>query len=165
MGELTLQISLIRVDDRLIHGQVVVGWSKASRATRIVVADDEVAKNETQKTIMTYAAPRDVRVSILSIADAAEKLKTNGFPNDIILLLINSPISLLKLIDNGLTVKKVNIGNVRIAPGRTRLTKEVAATQEEIEAWKKIDGLGITLEAVWLPGGAITDFNKIIRSL
>lgn len=158
-----MSIVLVRVDDRLIHGQVAVGWTRTVGATHIVVANDEVARDATQKALLKLAAPVGVKVSILSVADAAALLAGPKLAREKVMVLVRDPQSLLGLMEGGVELTKVNIGNVRTAPGRVRLTKEVAATPEEIEAWKELDRRGIVLEAIWLPGGAVTDFNGVIR--
>lgn len=158
-----MKLVLVRVDDRLIHGQVVVGWTRSVGANHIVVANDEVAKDNTQKMLLKMATPVGVKASILTVAEAAEQLAGEKFGNDKVMVLVREPISLLELVKGGVKITKVNIGNVRAAEGRERLTKEVAASPEEIDAWKELDKLGIDLEALWLPGGSAKNFNKVIR--
>jgi mannose/fructose/N-acetylgalactosamine-specific phosphotransferase system component IIB len=159
-----MKIVLVRVDDRLIHGQVVVGWTRTVNATHILVANDEVAKDATQKALLKLAAPVGVKVTILSVADAGAALAAAKFGNDNVMVLVRDPQSLLGLMQGGFALTKVNIGNVRMAPGRERLTKEVAASPEEIAAWKQLDQAGVVLEAIWLPGGAVTNFNSVVRA-
>lgn len=158
-----MPIVLVRVDDRLIHGQVAVGWTRTVGANHIVVANDEVARDATQKSLLKLAAPVGVKVSILSVTEAAALLVGPKAAKDRVMVLVRDPQSLLALMDGGVELTKVNVGNVRAAEGRVRLTKEVAASPEEIEAWKELDRKGVILEAVWLPGGAVTDFNSVIR--
>ena len=97
------------------------------------------------------------------LAEAAALLVGPKVAKDRVMVLVRDPQSLLALMDGGVELTKVNVGNVRAAEGRVRLTKEVAASPEEIEAWKELDRRGVILEAVWLPGGAVTDFNSVIR--
>lgn len=160
-----MKIVLVRVDDRLIHGQVTYGWTRTVGAHRIVVADDAVANDETQKKLLTMVAPAGVKVSILSVADAGQKLAEAAFQGENVVVLVREPQALLGLMDQGVNLQKVNIGNVRSTPGRKRLSKEVHATPEELEAWKKLHEAGIQLEAQWLPGHGKTDFNAILRKM
>ena len=60
-------ISMLRVDDRLIHGQVAVMWSKQLAVTRIIVANDEIAANELQASALKMAAPAGVKAAILPV--------------------------------------------------------------------------------------------------
>ena len=159
-----MKIVLVRVDDRLIHGQVALGWTRNVGATHIVVADDEVARDNTQKMLLQLATPVGVKSTVLSVSEAAAQLAAGKFGNDRVMVIVRGPHALLGLIEGGVSLTKVNVGNVRMAEGRERLTKEVAASPDEIEAWKKLDALGVKLEALWLPGGSAMDFNQVIRS-
>jgi len=158
-----VKLALVRVDDRLIHGQVVVGWVRMAGATRIVVADDAVAKDEMQKTLMRFAAPPGVETSILPVEDAANALLHNAFPDDTIMLLTRGPQQLVQLMAAGVPLTRVDVGNVGGASGRTRLTKEVAAGPDDLAAWRALDQAGVKLQAVWVPGATVTDFNRVIR--
>jgi mannose/fructose/N-acetylgalactosamine-specific phosphotransferase system component IIB len=159
-----MKIALVRVDDRLIHGQVVLGWVRMVGATRIVVADDAVAKDEMQKTLMQFAAPPGVQTTIISVDEAGAALAHEGFPDDTVMVLVPGPRELTQLMAAGVPLRKVNVGNVRAAPGRERLTKEVAADAGDLAAWQALDAAGVALEAVWIPGGAVTDFNRVVRA-
>lgn len=159
-----MRIALVRVDDRLIHGQVVLGWVRMVGATRIVVADDAVAKDEMQKTLMRFAAPPGVETTIIPVDEAGPALAHDGFPADTVMVLVRGPQELVRLMAAGVPLTKVNVGNVRAAAGRERLTKEVAADRDDLSAWQALDAAGVALEAVWIPGGSVTDFNRVVRA-
>lgn len=160
-----MEIGLIRVDDRLIHGQVVLGWTRTVGATVIVVANDAVAKDRLQSSLMRMAAPSGVTVEILAVDEAAARLTEPAWPGERILLLVRDPVDLLRLIEAGVPMSHVNVGNVRYEEGRIRITKEVAATPVELDAWRRIDQQGITLECQWLPGQSATQLNALVRNL
>jgi mannose/fructose/N-acetylgalactosamine-specific phosphotransferase system component IIB len=79
-------------------------------------------------------------------------------------MLVRNPIDFLRLLENGLSIKKVNIGGVRSPDAKIKLTKEVSATDQELEAWKELDQLGIRMEVQWVPGAGITILNDVLRS-
>jgi len=160
-----MSIVLIRVDDRLIHGQVAVGWTRFVGGTHIVVADDEVAKDNTQIMLLKMATPVGVKSTVLSVTEAARKLAGGKFAGDKVIVIVRGPQALLGLMEGGVPLGKVNVGNVRMQEGRRRLTKEVAASPEELQAWKKLDEAGVELEALWLPGGQATNLNEVIRAI
>ena len=83
-----MKIVLVRVDDRLIHGQVALGWTRTVGATHIVVANDEVANDKTQVMLLKMASPTGVKASILSVEDAAKKLVAKAFKRDKVLVLV-----------------------------------------------------------------------------
>lgn len=159
-----MDISLIRVDDRLIHGQVVMGWTQALGIQQILVADDQVAQDAMQKRLMLLAVPAGVKADILSIQTSADIVQRST--SDVkTLVVVRGPLELLALRRAGFPMSKVNLGNVHTGPGRERLTKEVHATPEEIEAMRSLVSEGISLEAQWLPGTARTDFGKLLQTL
>lgn len=160
-----MKIVLVRVDDRLIHGQVVVGWTRTVGATQIVVANDEVAMNSMQRTLLKMATPAGVKSAILTVAEAGAQLAAGQFKGETVIVLVRDPKSLLGLLDAGLKLEKVNVGNIRSGEGKQRLTKEVYASPEDIEAWKALDAAGVTLEAQWLPDQSKTNLNQTIKSL
>lgn len=158
-----MRVVLVRVDDRLIHGQVAVGWTRTVGATHIVVANDEVAGNPAQRTLLKMATPAGVKATILTVAEAGRHLAEKKFTGDNVLVLVRDPQSLVKLMEAGFKPDRVNIGNVRALEGRKRLTKEVHASPEELTAWKALNAAGIALEAQWLPDQPKTNFNQVLR--
>ncbi|MFC5651114.1 PTS system mannose/fructose/N-acetylgalactosamine-transporter subunit IIB [Paenibacillus solisilvae] len=158
------KLVLVRVDDRMIHGQVAVGWTRFVGGTYILVVDDEVAQDNTQKMLLKMSTPVGVRSSVVSVSEAVTQLMSGKLKNEKLIVIVRGPNALLGLIEGGIPLPKVNIGNVRVTEERERLTKEVAASAEEIEEWRKLDETGVVLEALWLPGGSATNFNQIIRS-
>ena len=158
-----MKISMIRIDERLIHGQVTMGWARTSSANLILAVNDVVANDQFQKKLMMMAAPVGVTIEIYSVAEVVEKLNANTWPNATILLLLRNPIDMVRLTEMGIKINKINVGGVRTPGATIKLTKEVSATPEEIVAWKKLDESGIRIEVQWLPGAGVTVLNDIVR--
>lgn len=158
-----MKISLVRIDERLVHGQVTMGWARVSSANLLLAVNDAVASDPFQRNLMKMAAPPGVTIEILSVEEAAEKLSQNAWPNANILLLVRNPVDMVRLIERGVSVPKINVGGVRSPQATVKLTKEVSATPEELTAWKKLDELGIRIEVQWLPGQSTTILNDILR--
>ncbi len=158
-----MKLSLIRIDDRLIHGQVTMGWSRSVGANIIMVANDDVANDAMQVNLMKMAVPPGISAEVVSIEKAAEIIINESMPNANILLLVRNPIDFLKLVESGVSVENVNVGGVRPIGATIKLTKEVSSTQEELEAWKRIDELGIRIEVQFLPGKNATILNGILK--
>lgn len=158
-----MTLELVRVDDRLIHGQVLMGWTRALSVDHAVVADDAAATDPMQSSLMKMAAPTGLKVSVLSVDDAAEQLTGDAFASDRVIVIVRGSETLVRLYEAGVDLGKVNIGNVRSGEERTRLTKEVHASSEELEQWRKLDEAGVRLEAQWLPNQKKTDLNKLLR--
>ena len=126
-------ILLTRVDNRLIHGQVVCNWAGTVRANLIGVVDDETANSETEKNIMKLAASSlgfdsrffTVQHTIDVIAKASADQK--------ILLVCKTPETLRKLIEGGVEIKKVNIGNMHFSDGKKKISDKVYVNDKEMD--------------------------------
>ena len=106
-----MSIKMIRVDDRLIYGQVVMRWTRTIGANLILVPNDKVAKDPLQQSLMRMAAPTGVQVELLPVADAAQKLISGLWSQKSLFIIVRDPIDLLRLVDAGLMIEVVNIGN------------------------------------------------------
>lgn len=140
-------IVFVRIDDRLIHGQVVTGWMRQSQANRIVIVDDFVAKDPFMLDILKMAAPPNVSVNAYTIEKAIELL--NGEPtssNEKVLILVKTPEVILALVEAGIKINHLNVGGMGSKPGRTKLFRNIQASPEEIETFKKLADLEIDVE-------------------
>jgi mannose/fructose/N-acetylgalactosamine-specific phosphotransferase system component IIB len=91
-----MPILLTRIDDRLIHGQVVVGWAQELKINHIIVINDEIVKNDMQKFLFRMATPNDINLSILTTEEAALKIKGREYDDDLAMLLVKNPIDLVR---------------------------------------------------------------------
>jgi len=158
-------IALTRIDGRLIHGQVTVGYTRRYKANTIVVANDYLADSSFENNLMKMAAPAGVEIEVLSIDETASRINTDEFEGHRVLLLVKSPIDFVQLIEKGSSFEKVNVGGVINEGATKKLTKEVIATEEELQAWKKINELGIKMELQWEVSKNLTNFNEIIAKV
>jgi mannose/fructose/N-acetylgalactosamine-specific phosphotransferase system component IIB len=155
-------IALVRVDHRLVHGQVTMGWSRAVRADVLLVVSDRVAASALDTGLMEMAAPPGVRTLVWSVDQARAAAGGGEWPSGRALLLIANPLDLERLVDAGLEVTEVNIGGVRSEGARHKLTKEVHATDDELAAWRQLAGRGIRLSVQWLPGQRRKALNDVV---
>lgn len=155
-------IALVRVDGRLIHGQVTVGYTRRYGIDLIVIANDYLAGSSFEKSLMKMAAPAGVDIDVISIEETANKIREDKFGGNKTLLLVKSPVDLVKLIDEGCQFDEVNVGGVINEGAKIKLTKEVIATEEELTAWKKLNDSGVKMGLQWEVSKNITNFNDII---
>jgi mannose/fructose/N-acetylgalactosamine-specific phosphotransferase system component IIB len=156
-----LPLALIRVDDRLIHGQVIMGWTRSLGIDHIVAADDQTAANPMQRSLMQMAVPAGLTADICPLAEAPARVAA---ASGRVLQLVRGPEELVALRDAGLQFDHVNVGNVHAGPDRRRLTKEVYASEPELDAWRRLVDAGVRLEAQWLPDQSRTDLGPVIAS-
>ncbi len=126
-------ILLTRIDNRLIHGQVVCNWAGTVGANLIVVVDDETANSETEKNIMKLAASSlgfDSRFfTVQHTIDVIEKANAEQK----IFLVCKTPETLRKLIEGGVEIKKVNIGNMHFSEGKKKISDKVYVNDKDME--------------------------------
>ena len=142
-------INMIRLDERMIHGQVAIKWSRHTNVNRIVVANDDAATNQTVKNSLMMAAPSTVKVAIKSVSESMELLN-DPRSNDLkILVIVANPTDLLSILENVKDIPLVNIGNFgRISlsgnqSSRKHYRSHLYADELELEVFRKIVDLGI----------------------
>jgi mannose/fructose/sorbose-specific phosphotransferase system IIB component len=144
-------IVLTRIDDRLIHGQVVEGWVNFMKATWIVVADDGVASNDLQCSIMELSVPQGVKVSIRSVEEACKQVRTSAFEAERVILLFSNPADVLRALKAGFECRTLNIGGMRYAPGKRKLLNMLAVDETDMDALKEIVARGVHVDVQTVP--------------
>ncbi len=144
-------IVLSRIDDRLIHGQVVEGWVNFLKATGIFVADDQVASNAFQRSIMELSVPQGLRVAIGRVEDICGQLRTAALNADRIILLFSNPADVLRAIKSGLDCRVINIGGMHYVPGKRKLMDVLAVDDKDLAALKEIAANGIQVNVQTVP--------------
>ncbi len=126
-------ILLTRIDNRLIHGQVVCNWAGTVGANLIVVVDDDTANSDTEKSIMQLAASSlgfDSRFfTVQHTIDVIDKASDSQK----ILLVCKTPQVLRKLIEGGVEIKNVNIGNLHFSEGKKKISDKVYVDDKDLE--------------------------------
>ena len=141
-----MKIALARIDDRLIHGQVVTVWSKETKCQRIIVCNDDVANDEIRKTLLTQVAPPGVKSHVGDIDKAIKVINNPKYENDIVLLLFTNPTDVLRLVDAGIDIKSVNIGGMSFKEGKIQITPAISVNAEDIKSFKALNKKNIELE-------------------
>lgn len=141
-----MQIVLARIDDRLIHGQVVTVWSKVTNCQRIIVCDDEVAQDTIRATLLKQVAPAGLKSHVVDIDKAVRVYNNPKYANDRCLLLFTNPSSVLRLVEAGVPIKSVNVGGMSYKEGKKQISDAISVNDEDIAAFKKLNELGIELE-------------------
>ena len=108
----------IRIDDRLLHGQVVGFWTNTLKATRIMVPSDRVAADEMLRSVLRMAAPAGVKTSFIPVERAVRQIMEGRYAGQRVFVVCEGPADVLKMMDLGLPITKVNVGNIGGAEGR-----------------------------------------------
>lgn len=152
----------IRIDERLIHGQVATMWTNALHLTRLMVIGDDIVKNDIQKTALKTACPHGVHLSILTAKGAARRINSGKYQGQTVLILVKNPGVLRELVDNGVKLPEINVGNMSTKANSRQVAKSVAVTEEDIENFKYLDQKGCYLYHQMVPAEDKEDFMKLL---
>jgi PTS system mannose-specific IIB component len=141
-----MTLRLVRVDDRLIHGQVVAVWLRAVGADRIVIVDDRVAADPFLVDVLTLAAPAGVAVEVLDVASGAPRVRALADASEAVFVLVKTPVTALALLRAGVPVEVVNLGGMGAGPGRRPLYRTISVSDDERAALREIEALGTPVE-------------------
>lgn len=161
-------ITLLRLDERLIHGQIAIKWSRHTGVDRIMVANDAAAANETIKNSLMMAAPATCKTAIKSVDDTIRMLQNPKAANHKILLLVSNPDDLLKVLENVKDIEAVNIGNYgRVASktsegDRKTYSKNIYLYPSEAEKLKKVKEFGYNAFVQTIPDDPQESLEKLL---
>lgn len=136
------EIKLVRVDFRLMHGQVVTNWIKQVSADSILIVDDDLANDQFLAQVFLMAAPPGIKVAIRSIEKACNGLKNNVFQNKNLLILFKSIDSLNKAFEKGFRPEKVQIGGLGSGTNKKMISNELSLDEKEAKILKKLEENG-----------------------
>ncbi|MGZ6265378.1 MAG: PTS system mannose/fructose/N-acetylgalactosamine-transporter subunit IIB [Candidatus Limnocylindrales bacterium] len=141
-----MSLRLVRIDDRLIHGQVVAGWLRALGADRIVIVDDATARDEFLREVLILAAPSGVPVEVLDLAGGAVRCIELAASPEPVIVLARSPRTVLTLRQAGVPIEVVDLGGLGAGPGRRRLHRTISVSADELADLHELEQLGTRVE-------------------
>lgn len=157
-----MSIKHLRIDNRLVHGQVVVAWLQATGSDTIIVANDAIAADDFQKTMLVAVSPPGVRERILSIDETLAYVKDGAHESEQIFLLVKEPVDALRLHRGGLGLTTMNVGNMAFVVGAKRVSNTVFVSPKDIEAAQALTAEGVTLTCQMMPTSARDDFMQLL---
>lgn len=156
-----------RIDERLIHGQVAAFWTNTLNVSRIMVIDDLCAVNDIQKMALKMACPAGVKLSVLPIDRAVEKLNDPAnYVDERLFVVFSGTASVKEAIFKGAPIKKVTVGNISNKVGSSTVYHSVCVTPADVENFRTTASeKGIEFVAQMVPSDEPTDFIKLIEKL
>ena len=148
----------VRIDNRLIHGQVTLAWTRRLGVRRLVVCNDDVAADDLQRMLLPQAA-RGLPTDVLSVeATLAAEIAAD------VMIIAKHPEDVFRLVEGGLRPEVVNVGNVAPRPGDpyTMVTRSVAVTADEADAYRKLAAAGVPLVTQLLPQDKPAEFVPLL---
>ncbi|MEA4884866.1 MAG: PTS sugar transporter subunit IIB [Clostridia bacterium] len=154
-----MELVFVRVDSRLIHGQVSTAWVHGTGVNRLMVVNDKAANDPMERALLKMAKPRSIAtLDVLTVAQAIGVINKDN-SGDKVMLIARTPRDVKGLVDGGINIKKVNLGNMPSGPGRARLDESVCADPEEIEILREMLGAGIVVFSQMTPSSPKNDIR------
>lgn len=155
-------VVLARVDDRLIHGEVVSVWTPNLSVNCILVVDDAVAADKFNCRVLKSLAPEGVKVFVVTIEGAIKGLLKDAVPGEKVMVLTKSPIAYDKLVQGGVPIKEVNLGGMGMRGERRPFIKNVAADPDEIVAIENLRAAGVHVYYQLVPEQAVIEVDEAL---
>ena len=153
----------VRMDNRLIHGQILVSWNAEFKIDHIIVTNDTVAADPLQVTLLKAVAPIGAKVSVLTIKDCVEYCNSPAADNENIFIIAKFPEDGLALVEEGLNMPVLNLGNQAFVRGSKKLSNTVYLTESGVKALKKLHENGIRITCRMMPPDPDKEFWPTIE--
>ncbi len=155
-------ILLTRIDNRLIHGQVATQWTGAIDANLLLVANDNVAGDKMRQGLMNMAAPSYAQTRFFTVQKTIDIIG-KASPAQRIFIICETPQDVVRLVEGGVPIKKVNIGNMHMAEGKRQVATSVAVDDSDVAAFKRLQELGVELSIQRVPDIAEESIDKLFK--
>lgn len=162
LGDGHIDYAYVRIDTRLLHGQVATAWTKQVKPDRIIVVSDGVSHDTLRKSMITEAAPPGVKVNVVPISKIIEVDKDPRFGATKAMVLFETPQDLLKAEDGGVKFDSVCIGSMAGSAGKTVVNDAIACDAADVETLKKIRDNGTNFYCQKVPTDKSEDIWKLL---
>ncbi|MDO4670875.1 MAG: PTS sugar transporter subunit IIB [Aerococcus sp.] len=152
----------VRIDGRLIHGQVANLWASSVNVGRFMVVDDDVAQNDVEKSGLKLATPAGVKLSVLPVEKAANNILSGKYDSQRLFIIAKRPQPLLELVEKGVPLKEINVGNMSRTDETRSLTKSINVTDADIETFKQLEEKGVHLVNQMVPTDPQHEFKELL---
>lgn len=158
-----MSILLYRVDDRLIHGQVVVGWGSRLDPDRYLVVDDDLASTDWEQELYALSVPEEAEVEFVGVDAARRRLREWRESALRSILLTRDVETMLRLARRGaLSGERVNLGGIHHGSGRTKALSYVYLDAADRRRLRALEEEGVTVEARDLPGSSSVELERLL---
>ena len=162
LGDGHIKHVLARVDTRLLHGQVATGGTKTTNPNRIIVVSDKVSKDNLRKNMIKQAAPAGVHAHVVPLKKMVEVEKDPRFGDTRALLLFETVEDALAAVKAGVPLKEINLGSSAYKDGKVNVTKALSFDQQDIDAIKELEKMGVKFDVRGVPGDKPADINELV---
>lgn len=155
-------ITLLRVDHRLLHGQVAFSWTQYVGADCILIANDNVPDDELRKTTIKLAKPPSVKLVIKNINDSIESIKSGVTDKYNLFIVVESVNDAWRIASAVEEIKSINLGGIKAKEGSKNISKAINLLPEEIEQLQQLVGKGVEVEIRQVPNDRKQLFGECV---
>lgn len=159
------KITLVRVDHRLIHGQVITKWVKIAQAQKIIIVDDFLGQDEFMADIYRMAAPSGVEVAILTAEDAGQAFQNNTLGDKNIFILFKNVDMANKAYKAGLKYEKIQLGGIPNEAGKKMVFTAVSLGNQDVEQLNELNKDGVEIVLQVIPEESSMTYENALKSL
>ncbi len=157
-----MEIAHARIDDRLIHGQVVTAWIRAiGKCDEILICDDKTAKDSFMQQVYSSIKPPEIALRALSLEETIQDFKDKADDPRRVLLLTRHPSDILAMMESGIEIDYLNLGGLGAGPDRKALHKFISVSEAELETLRKIQDKGAKVEIKMIPSEQGIDLTSV----
>ena len=140
-----MQIPLLRIDSRLIHGQVATSWAKAVKCDAIFAISDEVANDPLRSKLLLQVAPAHLQSYVITVDKAIKVWHNPMYADRKVLWLVTKPGDIVRLIEGGVDIKQVNVGGMTHREGSKLISQAVAVDADDVAAFHRLHEMGVKM--------------------
>lgn len=155
-------IVLTRIDNRLLHGQVATQWVSSVGANLIIVANDAVSTDTMRQGLMKMACPAQASARFFSIEKTCAIID-KASASQVIAIICETPQDVLRLVEGGVPIKSVNVGNMHMSDGKRQVATSVAVDDKDVETFRALQAKGVELFIQRTPSIAKEDVEKLFK--
>lgn len=156
-----MSVKFSRIDDRLIHGQVVTTWVNVWKVEQIIIVNQAAANDKMQSTVLKMSAPANIVIHIFPPEKFLSIVKKNPIKKSTMLIFANVE-DVLYLVENGFDIPQLNVGGMRPNETRTTITKAVALTEPEKDCFRKLIDKGVDVEIQMVPKDDVIKMKEVL---
>lgn len=160
-----MQVTVMRIDDRLIHGQIVTRWIDYAEAKRILVVDDKAAADPMQQMLLKLAVPSGVKLEILTKEDGLKRIHEDQTKENVLLLMRN-PAEANRFLEMGFAIDRINVGNIsnsKSETGRKKMLDYIYLEKQDAEAMQALIDKGVALDVRAIPTERGKDGAELLK--
>jgi len=155
-------IVLFRLDERLIHGQVVVAWGEYLKPDRIVIFNNQIASSPWERELYMCCVPPEFQASVYNLEEASQKLSNGVFDQEKIIALVDNPADILQLHKKGIRIPEVNLGGMHYSQGREQILPYLYLANEDKDIFRKLMQQGVRFFCQDVPTADKKDLKELL---